>query len=353
MKAFITPPYTFSVAAKTLNLSGVPGFSVKRLVGVWNTTVNKPLYALGAAGLGYSSLSGATLTLQVADTVGMADTDVLAIAYETADFDVSGTISALNANGSTGAATANSSVTILNLNGAATLNFQVTGTFVATLGLQVTGDGTNWVTVTGGFISSNASVSQSTITTTGMFQADVSAVMGVRLVTTAFTSGSAVVTVRVADKPAITALDTGLPAGNNVIGAVTQSGAWTTTQSGAWTVGLTAVTPTKFRNTSLLSAAVAVKATSGVLSGWNIYNPNASVVFVKFYNKAQGTTVVGTDTPQKVLIVPPNGVLFQEVVYGSVQESFATALTIAAVTGIADNNSAAPASGLYVELHYV
>lgn len=61
---------------------------------------------------------------------------------------------------------------------------------------------------------------------------------------------------------------------------------------------------------SLLSAATTnsnnVKATSGKLFGWRLYNNTASAKFVKIYNKATAP-IVGTDTPFLRIPVGANG----------------------------------------------
>lgn len=87
MKAFITPAYTFTPGAPgvgTLNLSGVSGFEIKRLVAVINQTAGKLIYSTGNEALRFTALAGTTLTLN-ADTATQNSADVLQVIYESPD----------------------------------------------------------------------------------------------------------------------------------------------------------------------------------------------------------------------------------------------------------------------------
>lgn len=122
-----------------------------------------------------------------------------------------------------GAATANSSVT-LSTNGFPSLMVQVTGTYTGALSLQVTVDGSTWVTLggtpfinlnTGGYLASITSALQS------IFQADVAGALQVRISALAATTGTAVVTLRATPTGSgMVALDAAIPTGTNTIGAV-------------------------------------------------------------------------------------------------------------------------------------
>ena len=74
--------YTFSPTTGTITLN-VPNFAIGNLYAIINTTTgNQVLYAAGAGStLGYSALSGSTLTLTVS-TSGMFATDNLLILYD-------------------------------------------------------------------------------------------------------------------------------------------------------------------------------------------------------------------------------------------------------------------------------
>jgi hypothetical protein len=81
MKRLITTPYIFDASAKTLNLSSIDNFDIKKLYAVLNITRNQIIYAIGTSDFGLQSLSGSMLTL-VHDTTTYADTDDLGIIYD-------------------------------------------------------------------------------------------------------------------------------------------------------------------------------------------------------------------------------------------------------------------------------
>lgn len=87
MKAFITPSYTFTPGTSgvgTVNLSGISGFEIKRLVAVINQTAGKLIYSTGNEALRFTALAGTTLTLN-ADTATQKTADVLQVIYESPD----------------------------------------------------------------------------------------------------------------------------------------------------------------------------------------------------------------------------------------------------------------------------
>lgn len=111
-----------------------------------------------------------------------------------------------------------------------------------------------------------------------------------------------------------------------------------------------------FRNTALSSTPVAVKTSSGLLMGWNFINVNTSTVYVKLYNSTVANTTVGTSTPAFTLAVPGGsasapGVFFKDCTLIP-QEVFNTAITIACVTGLADNSTTAPTTAIHVSVRY-
>lgn len=109
---------------------------------------------------------------------------------------------------------------------------------------------------------------------------------------------------------------------------------------------------TAFRNTGLTSTAVAVKASAGAVWGWNFINVNTVPVYVKFYDALVGGTTVGTTTPLKVIAVPANGAFYLG--RGLVNHgSYATGITIAALTGLADSSTAAPTVAIHAEIGFI
>lgn len=109
------------------------------------------------------------------------------------------------------------------------------------------------------------------------------------------------------------------------------------------------VVPTA-RNVALTNTSSAISADPGKVFGWNFINPNATPVYVKFYNIA--TAVVGTTVPVRVVFVPGSSVAFLPTAEKA-QISFDVASSMACVTGIADANTTAPAVAVYAEVYYV
>ena len=115
-------------------------------------------------------------------------------------------------------------------------------------------------------------------------------------------------------------------------------------------------TTTAYRNTALSSTPQQVKGSAGIVYGWNFINTNTAAVYVKFYDALSGSVTVGTTTPLTIKMVPAGngttpGIFYlpkSQVPHGG----FATGITIAAVTGIADSSTAAPTTGIYSEIGY-
>lgn len=111
-----------------------------------------------------------------------------------------------------------------------------------------------------------------------------------------------------------------------------------------------------YRNTALSSTDVAIKASTANLYGFTLTNVNTTAVYVKFYNGTTATVVVGTTAPAAVVMVPAgDGTTPGEVLLapGSVPWLFVNfGLTVAAVTGLADNSTAAPSTAIYIEAQY-
>lgn len=84
-----------------------------------------------------------------------------------------------------------------------------------------------------------------------------------------------------------------------------------------------------------------VKTSAGKLYGWYLYNDGAVEVYVKFYNATAANTTVGSTTPILTIPVPAGAAANVEFTNGI---TFGTALCIAATTGVADADTAAPAA---------
>ena len=110
-----------------------------------------------------------------------------------------------------------------------------------------------------------------------------------------------------------------------------------------------------FRDTAVLATTVAV-AECGVggltVRGFNIINPNQNTVYVKFFDNFDADVTVGTTTPVLTIAVPSSGNVYQPFESHKAIQFFSTAIVIAATTGVADSDTNAPQSGLYVQLQY-
>ena len=135
--------------------------------------------------------------------------------------------------------------------------------------------------------------------------------------------------------------------------AVSQSGTWTvqpgnTANSTAWLV--TNTPPTSggysiFRSIDLDESEEEVKATAGQVFGWYIYNAAASARYLKFYNATAANTTVGTTAP--VLTIPVAAGAAANVEFSN-GIAFGTAISAAVTTGLADNDTGAPAANDFI-----
>lgn len=130
---------------------------------------------------------------------------------------------------------------------------------------------------------------------------------------------------------------TSIAAGSNLIGNV---GIGVRTSGGA----------TPFYNLDVDESEDAIKATAGQLYEIYCNNTTAAQIFVKLYNATTANVTVGTTTPVMVIPVPGNadsdgaGVVRQ----WPMGLAFDTAITIAATTGAADNDTGAPGAGAII-----
>lgn len=126
-----------------------------------------------------------------------------------------------------------------------------------------------------------------------------------------------------------------------------QSGTWTvqpgnTANTTAWLVSPRPATSgglTIFRSIDLDESEEEIKATAGQLYGYYFANTNAAARYLKFYNATAANVTVGTTTPVLTFYLPPTSAGHVEFSHGI---AFGTAITAAATTGVADNDTGAP-----------
>jgi hypothetical protein len=89
----------------------------------------------------------------------------------------------------------------------------------------------------------------------------------------------------------------------------------------------------------------AIKASAGKLFWIHVMNLANAKRYIKFYNATTANVTVGTTTPVLSFPIPTmadtNGAGFV-VSFGDVGVQFDTAITVAATTGLADNDTGAP-----------
>lgn len=107
-----------------------------------------------------------------------------------------------------------------------------------------------------------------------------------------------------------------------------------------------------FRNAAVSNTAVAIKASAGKLHGYNLYNPNASLVYVHFYNVAAASVTVGTTTPIRSVALPStaNGTIAVEREF-SLGIAFSTAISVACSTTA--TGGTAPGTAVVVNAEYI
>ena len=111
-----------------------------------------------------------------------------------------------------------------------------------------------------------------------------------------------------------------------------------------------------FNDTVCANAAVAVKASAGTLYAVRIDNlANASPVYYKLWNVAQGSVTVGTTAPDEIIMVPASSIVLHEFKSGSPPvggKAYSTAITHACVTTAGTAGTTSPTSPVLVEVAY-
>jgi len=185
-----------------------------------------------------------------------------------------------------------------------TVGLQINGTWTGTIEVQGTIDGGNYVVTTAAVVTTGAL--STTITANGTYQINCSGFQYIRVRGNTVTSGSASIVLRASVSPALFMLDNPIPAGSNVIGGVTQSGAWTvqpgnTANTTAWKVDGSSVTQpisgtvTANAGTNLNTSLLALDST--VAKDASLTTLNTSVnTLLKPANTLAAVTLVSTVT---------------------------------------------------------
>jgi hypothetical protein len=109
-----------------------------------------------------------------------------------------------------------------------------------------------------------------------------------------------------------------------------------------------------FRSLDLDESEEEVKASAGTVYGLWFSNTATATRFLKFYNATAASVTVGTTTPVLTIALPGNTSDDISGVFSIAQGiAFSTAITVAATTGAADNDTGAPAANdVIVNLFY-
>lgn len=267
------------------------------------------------------------------------------------DFATQTTLAAINAKLVTG--TDIGDVTINNAAGAGAVNIQDGGNTITVDG-TVGVSGTVAVTQSGTWDEVGINDSGNSITvdyaTTGSGTA--TGALRVELPT----NGTGVI----ATVGAVTAITNALPAGTNAIGKLSANSGVDigdvdviSISAGSNLIGDVGIQPRTTNgldtfmasgsdgSTILVATAQAVKASAGKVYGYYIYNPEAAVTFVHFYNTASGGVTVGTTSPLFTLPIPAGSAAN---LMSEIGITFGTAITVASTTTAGGNTS--PTTGV-------
>ena len=110
-----------------------------------------------------------------------------------------------------------------------------------------------------------------------------------------------------------------------------------------------------FRSIDIDETEEEIKATAGCVYGMWITNTATTTRWVKFYNATAANTTVGTTTPVITIGIPGNTTddIAGSFGPGGVGIQFGTAITVAATTGVADNDTGAPgANDVIINVFY-
>jgi hypothetical protein len=188
-------------------------------------------------------------------------------------------------------------------------------------------DGGNSITVDGTVTANPASGTIDTVTTVGTVTTVTNDVN--------IADGGNSITV---DNGGTFAVQSTLQAGSALAGDVGISGART---SGGTTL---------YKNLDVDESEDEIKGTAGQLYWVHAVNLTATILYLKFYNATAASVTVGTTTPDLTFPVPSagdtNGAGFNIAIPNGI--AFGTALTVAATTGFADNDSGAPAANALI-----
>lgn len=237
------------------------------------------------------------------------------------------------------AANATASGDCASLGGASTYIVHLTGTWSATVQIQLTYDGVTWTNVTSSFAVESTGIytyqSSGNMSANGSIMVNAAGAQGARIITTAYTSGTV----------------TGVAILTSGVGIVALAGSPTVTTG---TGSASAPFPSaSYIGASLFSASIgatatAVKTTFGKVFGWSFFNSNSSAAYVQFFNATTGSVTLGSTTPVLSVGIPAGASSSPALDIGW---GFATAITVAVTT--TRTGSTSPSDTVDLNIAYI
>ena len=257
-----------------------------------------------------------------------------------------GTITTQNVGAPTGNnVTANSTVAVALDGQFDTATIQTTGTFTGVLTVQITVDNNLWVTVSGAQTLTNAASGAQTATIAsgiqGIWQLDVSGIVGVRVTALAAVTGTATVSIVGGTGSGVMGIDTPV-----------------TIAAGAAAIG-TVATPAGSAINFLSTASTNLtnqKASAGNLFEVTVSNPTPTPAYVKFYSKATAP-VVASDLPIMTIVAPATsatGLPSQiNLNFGQIGKRFVSGISMAITGGPTATDATNAVAGVQVHGTYI
>jgi hypothetical protein len=223
------------------------------------------------------------------------------------DATASGNITTQNLNPNSGVATAASTVAVTSLAGQTSWSVQVTGTYTGALTPQVTVDGSNWIALSATSITNiNTNAQAATIASAavGIFEISAPPCAQLRISANAAVTGTAVVTIRVSSSTTRLGLDSPIPAGTAIIGALSANQSTNVAQingvtplMGNGVSGTGSLRVNIASDTSTNTNAFSVKeTTSGTVTNSNVASSATSVTILASNASRLGATVFNDST---------------------------------------------------------
>lgn len=241
------------------------------------------------------------------------------------------------------AANSTASGAVTSPGGAANYIVQLTGTWVATVQMQISRDGVNFVNVTSGNainLATGALVTSGNITANGIYQMNVAGIAAARVITTAYTSGTIVGAAAIT--PAVGSSNVTMSGTTAISGTVPVTETVTASTSGTLALSY----QTQFAGGGGTAVAQVMKASSGRVYQLAWWNPNTTVCYLQEF--FQTTPVVGTTAPTWIIPLAPQAFSHLDWPYGQASGNSIQFAVTTTRTGNTAPTLAVDVFGIYV-----